>query len=47
MMKRLDELSARSWSRSIALNQTGVFFGMREAVGVIDGDGPMAAASNF
>jgi 3alpha(or 20beta)-hydroxysteroid dehydrogenase len=33
--ERLDELSASSWSLSIALNQTGVFFGMREAVGVM------------
>lgn len=33
--ERLDELSATSWMLSVALNQTGVFFGMREAVGVM------------
>jgi len=33
--ERLDELSVSSWMWSIALNQTGVFLGMREAVGVM------------
>jgi len=33
--ERLDELSADAWMLAIALNQTGVFFGMREAVGVM------------
>lgn len=33
--ERFDELSANAWMEAIALNQTGVFFGIREAVGVM------------
>ena len=33
--ERLDELAADSWAAGIAMNQTGVFLGMREAVGVM------------
>jgi 3alpha(or 20beta)-hydroxysteroid dehydrogenase len=33
--ERLEELASDSWAAAIAMNQTGVFLGMREAVGVM------------